>query len=204
MKNWRRHLQYGWWKYVAILVIPIILWSLVFSALGRIKPNERVNILILGEGVDCKALQSHLEQKIDQLTDQTIISIKVDSQRAKGEYFHQKMIANSIDYDIIVATEQEMPENFGQSYFYPMREIDQPGYENVTYYTEEIEDYTKTYGIELLDANQTNLFGTFYSGTGKCYAFFTTDTVNIYPVNQNSQPGNDAALKVLAYLLQIP
>jgi hypothetical protein len=43
----KQYLQYNWWKYLAIFLIPMILWCSVFEVLQKPAAHQRMRILYI-------------------------------------------------------------------------------------------------------------------------------------------------------------
>ena len=195
------HLQYHWWKYLLVIVLPIMLWCSVFDVLAKPKDNERLHVLFVGNGLDSAALQQTLEEKLPTLTDQKIKEVKVVSEYAAGEIYGQKMTTYSYEFDLIIVSQSFMHDNTGQ-FFRRLPMDGLPGYEGVKLREEQVEEeYSAPFGFVLWDPGMENGFSTFYSGYEICYLFFSTESVNLYPLFEGSAEGDNAAVAALDFLL---
>ena len=203
MRKSTGHLQYNWWKYLAVVLLPIFLWCSVFNVLAKPKDNERLNILFVGNGLDTRALQEALEETIPTLTQQKIKDIRVVSEYATGELYGRKMTTYSYEFDLIIVSQSFMRDNTGQFFRrIPMDGL--PGYEDAKLHTEKVEDgdYTAPFGFVLWEPGVENGFRQFYSGREICYLFFSTESVNLYPLFGGSAEGDNAAVMALDFLLK--
>lgn len=66
----RHHLNYSWWKYVLLIIVAGLGWSLIFSVTQYRAPEEKkVVVYIYGIGEDA-AFNAYLEQvRLDQMSD---------------------------------------------------------------------------------------------------------------------------------------
>ncbi len=203
MRKSTGHLQYNWWKYLLVILLPILLWCSVFDVLAKPKDNERLHILFVGDGLDVVALQESLEEALPSLTDQKIKEVKVVSEYAAGEIYGQKMTTYSYDFDLIIVSQTFMAQNTGQ-FFRRLPMDGLPGYEQVKLHTEKVEEgeHEAPFGFVLWEPGVKNTFGKFYSGNEICYLFFSTQSVNLYPLFGGSAEGNNAAVAALDFLLK--
>jgi len=203
MRDWRGHLQYSWWKYLLVILLPILLWCSVFDVMAKPKDNERLHILFVGNDLDAVSLQQTLEAAIPTLTDQKIKEVKVVTELAAGEIYGQKMTTYSYEFDLIIVSQSFMRDNTGQ-FFRRLPMDGLPGYETVKLHRELVgeEEYEAPFGFVLWEPGVKNHFGTFYSGNEICYLFFSTQSVNLYPLFGGSAEGDNAAVAALDFLLK--
>ena len=203
MKRNTGHLQYNWWKYLAVIILPIFLWVSVFSAMARPKDHERLNILFLGENLDCIALQQALEEKLPELTEQKLKQVRVVSEYVGQDIYGQKMITYSYEFDLIIVSQSFMRSNTGQFFRgLPMEGL--PGYENAKLHFEQVEDgeYSAPFGFVLWEPGVKNTFSQFYPGREICYLFFSTESANLYPLFNDCAEGNNAAVVAMDFLMK--
>ena len=197
MKKQRGHLQYDWWKYVAVLLIPLILWCSIFSVLKKPKANERLHILFLGTDLNCQAMEQDLTAYLQDNTAQKLKSIQVTMAEYSEENYANQLMAAAYSYDIIIISENQMKETVGQNYFFVLPEILQGA---------ETELYEETVNIAVLPFGAVlqaeSSFGKYYSGTQKCYAFISPQTENLYPINAKSREGNNATVIAWQWLME--
>lgn len=203
MKDWQGHLQYSWWKYLLVILLPILLWCSVFDVLAKPKDNERLHILFVGDGLDAVSLKQTLEEALPDLTQQEIKEVKVTTEYAAGELYGRKMTTYSYEFDLIIVSQSFMRDNTGQ-FFRRLPMDGLPGYEQGKLYTEKVEDgaYTAPFGFVLWEPGVENGFRQFYSGREICYVFFSTESVNLYPLFDGSAEGDNAAVVALDFLMK--
>ncbi len=202
MKKSRGHLQYNWWKYMAVILIPILLWCSVFDVLAKPADNERLNIVFVGDGLDAVALQQTLQEQLPQLTQQKIKEVRVVSEYVAGEIYGQKLTTYSYEFDLIIVSQSFMRWNTGQ-FFRGLPKNGLPGFENAKLHNEKVEegDYTAPFGFVLWEPGVENGFHQFYSGREICYLFFSTQSVNLYPLFSGSAEGDNAAVVAAKFLM---
>ena len=197
MKKHTGHLQYDWWKYVAVLLIPLILWCSVFSIMKKPKANERLHILFLGTGLNCQAMEQELTVYLQENTAQKLKSVQVTMAEFSEENYANQLMAATYSYDIIIISDNQMKDTVGQDYFFVLPESLQGA--EVELYKETVNNRVLPFGAVLSDESS---FGKYYSGTQKCCAFISPQTENLYPVNTKSEEGDDATVIVWQWLME--
>ena len=197
MRKRSAHLQYDWWKYVAALLIPLILWCSVFSIMKKPKANERLHILFLGTGLNCQAMEQELTVYLQENTAQKLKSVQVTMAEFSEENYANQLMAATYSYDIIIISDNQMKDTVGQDYFFVLPESLQGA--EVELYEEAVHEKLLPFGAVLSDESS---FGKYYSGTQKCYAFISSQTENLYPVNTKSEEGDDATVIVWQWLME--
>ena len=200
MKKQTAHLQYDWWKYVAVLLIPLVLWCSVFSILKKPKANERLHILFLGSGLNCQAMEQDLAVYLQKNTSQELKSVQVTMAEYSEENYANQLMAAAYSYDIIIISEKQMQDTVGQDYFFVLPETLQ-GTE-ITLYEETVNDENLPFGAVVCDGLRGNTFGKYYSGTEKCYIFISPQTEHLYPLNAKSGAGDNAAVIAWQWLME--
>lgn len=198
----RNHLQFNWWKYLAVIVLPVILWCSVFSAIAEPNSDQQVNVLYVGESLDTQSLRQQLADAMPQLTQQQIKSVAVDTALLDGSSYNALLTARCFDYDILILEESSLQKNTGQTVFTRLTSKLLEQFPNTPHYTEEVEDGgTLAFGLVLYDGTAENTFSACYTGSQTCYLFISPYSVNFDTLNENGTAGNDAALKAAQYLL---
>lgn len=197
MKN---HLQFNWWKYLVIILIPILLWCSIFSALKKPDPDQRMHILYIGENLDAEALQTELKNVLPSLTLQQLKAVTV-TVAPPGEAAYSTLEVRCFDYDILIFEQSSMPKNVGQAVFVRLTDELLKQFPDAKLYQEDVMDAgTLTYGFRI--AANTR-FAAHYSGDQTCYLFVSPRSENFNTLNENGRAGNDSALKAAQYLLEM-
>ena len=200
MRKRSAHLQYDWWKYVAALLIPLILWCSVFSVLKKPKANERLHILFLGSGLNCQAMEQDLTDHLQKNTSQELKSVQVTLAEYSKENYASQLMAATYSYDIIIISENQMQDRVGQEYFFVLPEALQST--EITLYEETANDETMPFGAVVCDGIQQDSFSKYYSSAEKCYIFISPQTENLYPFNAKSRQGDNAAVIAWQWLME--
>lgn len=199
MKN---HLQMNWWKYLLIILLPVIMWCSIFNAMTASHTTERVNVLYLGEGLDSATLQQQLAEALPQLTRQAISAVAVDTMVLRDNYSGTLLTARCFDYDILILQQDYMAENIGQGVFTRLTQQMLSQFPNARLYTEQTEDAgALAFGFVLYDGQGESPFARCYTGSQNCYLFISPYSENFDGLNESGAAGNDAALKAAQYLM---
>lgn len=189
----KQYWQYNWWKYVAVILLPILLWTTVFNIMKQPAPRERLHILYIGDNLDAAALEKALNAFVPEHTSQKLKEITV---RTEQQCDTALLTARCFEYDIILIEQPHLPKNVGEQVFPPLSAQQQALFPHIKQYEKITETEEKSYGF-LLEPNDHTGFATHYSGVNTCYLFFSPESVNCDPRN-----GTDAALQAAKYLLE--
>lgn len=188
MKKQTGHLQYDWWKYAAVLLIPLILWCSVFAILKKPKANERLHILFLGDGLNTQAMTQDLEQYLQVNTSQKLKSVQITTTEFRDQNFANQLIAATYSYDIIIISQPQMKDTVGQDHFYVLPEELRTA--DIQLYEETVNDTAMPFGAMIMNGEQV------------CYVFISPQTENLYPLNTKSRAGDNAAVIAWQWLME--
>lgn len=188
----KQYLQYNWWKYLAIILIPIMLWCSIFEILQKPAAHQRMRILYIGENLDAAALQQKLSSALPTLTDQPLREIRVKNEQHCDSTM---LTARCFEYDLILIEASCLPEKAGQRVFGELTPELLSLFSAAPLYEEAVENAKKNYGF-LMEPDEKSVFSSCYSGKNTCYLFFSPESVNCNP------DGNNAALKAAYYLME--
>lgn len=196
----KKQLQFDWWKYLLLLVLPIVVWCNIFSMSAKPAEHERLQILYIGNGLDTQSLCRELETALPGLTQQKILAVSVEREDITPSQYSNTLTARCFDYDLIIIQESCMQDNVGQTVFVRLLPELTEQLPNLAPYEETAEDTLLTFGYVLYDGVRANRFWNFYTGEETCYVFISPESVNFDTLNEKGRIGDDAALKVLQYL----
>ena len=188
----KQYLQYNWWKYLAIFLIPMILWCSVFEVLQKPAAHQRMRILYIGENLDAAALQQKLSAALPTLTDQPLREICVKNEQHCDSTM---LTARCFEYDLILIEKSCLQEKLAQRVFRELSPELITLFSAVPLYQETVESNEKNYGF-LLEPDGKTVFSSCYNGNDTCYLFFSPESVNCNP------DGINAALKAAYYLME--
>lgn len=189
----KQYLQYNWWKYLAILLIPILLWTTVFGILQKPAAHQRLHILYIGEKLDTAALEQQLSAALPTLTTQQLKEIRVNTERPELTSLGTLLSARIFSYDIIILEQSYMQDSIGQTCFSPLPDALTDHFPNI---------YWENETAYALLAGESSRFSDFYTGEQDCYVFISPESVNFGGLSGNGSSGNDAALQAVYYLLE--
>ena len=198
--RWITHLHYHWWKYVLLMVLSIMIWTAVFDTLAKPAKNEKVGIIFFGDALDVTALHTDLSAVIDNLTEQEITHIDVSKTFADYENLGQIMMARTYDCDLLILPAELVDKLSAYGFFMPLPET----FIDISAYSQEKDGQTVAYGLEIYKPGTQNRFSAFCSGEQTYYVFLSKESVNLAGLNGNGVQTDDAALRVLKYLLEEP
>ncbi len=194
------HLHYHWWKYVLLTVLSIAIWSAVFDTLAKPAKNEKVGIVFFGDALDVTALHTDLSAVIDDLTQQEIRFIDVSQTFADRDHLGQILMARSYDSDLLILPAELVDNLSAYGFFIPLPDTPK----DIPTYTQETDGETVAYGLEIYSPGNQNRFSSFCSGEQTYYVFLSKESVNLAGLNGNGDPTDNAALRILEYLLEEP
>ena len=194
------HLHYHWWKYVLLTVLSILIWTAVFDTLGRPARNEKVGIVMFGDALDVSALHADLSAAIDELTQQEIAYVEVFQTLADHGHLGQILMARIYDYDLLVLPAEWVDPLSAYGFFAPLPE----NWKDIPTYTQETNGETVAYGLEIYSPGSQTRFSAYCSGEQTYYVFLSKESVNLAGLNGNGTQTDDAALRILTYLLEEP
>ena len=194
------HLHYHWWKYVLLAALSIAIWTSVFDTLAKPAKNEKVGIVFFGDSLDVSALHADLWAAIDEITEQKITNLDVSQTFADHEHLGQILMARAYDCDLLILPAELVDELSAYGYFMPL--LDPP--KDIPVYTQEKDGETVAYGLEIYKPGKQNRFSSFCSGEQTYYVFLSKESVNLAHLNGNGMQTDDAALRILEYLMEEP
>lgn len=194
------HLHYHWWKYVLLAVLSIAIWTSVFDTLARPAKNEKVGIVFFGDSLDVPALHADLWAAIDEITEQKITYLDMSQTFADQEHLGQILMARAYDCDLLILPAELVDELSAYGFFMPLLEIPT----DIPVYTQEKDGETVVYGLEIYKPGKQNRFSSFCSGEQTYYVFLSKESVNFAGLNGNGIQTDDAALRILEYLMEEP
>lgn len=198
--QWNTHLHYHWWKYVILTILSIAIWTSVFDTLQKPDRNEKVGIVFFGDSLDAPALHADLWAAMDELTQQEITYVDVSQTFADYEYLGQILMARTYDCDLLILPAELVDKLSAYGFFMPLPE----SFKDIPTYSQEKDGQTVAYGLEIYSPGSQNRFSSFCSGEQTYYIFLSKESVNFAGLNGKGTQTDDAALRILEYLLEEP
>jgi len=203
MKRFTSHLSYRWWMYLIATVVILFVWITIFQVLAKPAPDECVRILYVGEYWDTESIENAIFDHLSHHSAQRILEVKVDFFTGKTSTFLPMLMAKQYEYDLILISKPSMQENIGQNAFLlPVAQSLQPLTPDAVCYTEVVEGTEYTYAFQITGKPAESRFASFHAE--ECYLFISPHSVNCDQLNGQGQPGHDAAIKTILYLLETP
>lgn len=194
------YLHYHWWKYVLLTVLSIMIWTSVFDTLARPARNEKVGIVFFGDALDVTALHTDLTAVIQELTQQEIAYVDVSQTFADYDRLGQILMARTYDYDLLILPAKMVDKLSAYGFFMPLPDTPK----DIPTYTQEKDGKSLAYGLEIYSPGSRNRFSSFCSGEQTYYVFLSKESVNLAGLNGKGEKTDDAALRILTYLLEEP
>lgn len=195
----KRHLQYQWWKYLLAVLLPIVIWSVLFDIAGKPKKNERLHILFIGETLDTQALQNDLSGILPQMTSTSLRDITVTQTLPNGLPVGELLTARQFDADIVILAAEQCPEAVGQNFFSPLTDAMTEYFSGCTLYAETADNTNLSYGFILSGKTK---FASYLTAKTDCILFFSSESVNLGLLNGKGKAEDDAALCAAEFLLE--
>lgn len=192
------HLHYHWWKYVVLILLSIGIWTAVFDTMAKPAQNEKVGIVFFGDGLDVTALHGDISDAVGSLTEQKITHVDVYQTFADYEHLGQILMARTYDSDLLILPADLVDQLSAYGFFAPLTETPK----DIPVYTQEKDGETVVYGLEIYNPGSQNRFASFCSSEQTYYVFLSKESVNLAQLNGNGSQTDDAALRILEYLLE--
>ena len=197
----RRHLQYNWWKYLLVVLLPVIIWLTVFTQMAKPASNARLRVLYVGDGLDPSGFQQELTLQLSELSTQVLQGIAVTQVSPVGISYTEYLTARCFDYDLLILSPDWCPEGIGQAVFSRIPPALLDSFPSSDVYTEVVEKSDLPYAFVL---PETSPFYSFSSDKGRpCLLFPSPESVNLDGKNEKGNLGDDAALQAMRYLLGV-
>lgn len=197
----RRHLQYNWWKYLLVVLLPIIIWLTVFEQMAKPASNARLRVLYVGDGLDPSGFQQELTLQLSELSTQVLQEIAVTQVSPVGISYTEYLTARCFDYDLLILSPDWCPEGIGRAVFSRIPPALLDFFPSSDVYTEVVEKSDLPYAFVL---PETSPFYSFSSDRGRpCLLFPSPESVNLDKKNGKGDLGDDAALQAMRYLLEV-
>ena len=197
----RRHLQYNWWKYLLVVLLPVIIWLTVFTQMAKPASNARLRVLYVGDGLDPSGFQQELTLQLSELSTQVLQEIAVTQVSPVGISYTEYLTARCFDYDLLILSPDWCPEGIGQAVFSRIPPALLDSFPSSDVYTEVVEKSDLPYAFVL---PETSPFYSFSSDKGRpCLLFPSPESVNLDGKNKKGNLGDDAALQAMRYLLEV-
>lgn len=181
-----------------LVALSIAIWTSVFDTLARPAKNEKVGIVFFGDSLDVSALHADLWAAVDEITEQKITYLDVSQTFADQAHLGQILMARTYDCDLLILPAELVDKLSAYGFFMPLPETP----EDIPVYTQEKDGETVAYGLEIYKPGNQNRFSSFCSGEQTYYVFLSKESVNLAHLNGNGMQTDDAALRILEYLME--
>ena len=198
----RRHLQYFWWCYLAILVVAVIFWTSVYGIIRTPDANEKLTLSYFGKDFDGAGLDLEIEEKLSNITSQNIKEFSVDHVKQTDDIVFGSMIQTRLySSDILIFEEGVITEEFAAMNFRPFTAELEACFADthIEYY---VIDGIKCGIIINPQGEKTNVFTKYYSGDSRLIAFFAPHSENLGGAYGIGNKEDDAGVALMKFLLE--
>lgn len=201
LKNKLDKLHGYYYVFVAIFVVVVFFWSLVFSGFDKVRANQRLTVSVYNAQCDRATLKELIVEILPSITDQEILEVYVDLQElnVESDSFQKILTYQNLQTDIAIL---------------PMRFID--SIDVTKYYpeisSEVIEEYFagvptysidgKVYGLLIDGGDVSTRFAQYNIESEPYYLFFSASSSNLDRIYDTGDSGDDAGLVVAKFLME--
>ena len=197
MKKIFCYFQYAWWKYLVVAMAIALGWIALFTQLAATKDEEKIAILYMGEQLQYEQLQQCLWGNKDDISSQVLKKVTVEKIANVESYFNGIMSTRIYEKDIIILTEELMHEYVGRNYFEPLPLEKLEWVDGKSLYMED----GKPYGF-IVNGGDGSLLGQYIGLQETVYVFLSNKSVNLDKLYGKGVIGNDAALRMLRFMME--
>ncbi len=189
----KQHIYRNWWKYLAVILLPVIVWSTVFYLRSRPKRTEILRILYIGEGLHTEELQKDLTARFPDKKE-IAVTQELPQPMLGGDW----MTYRQFEYDILIFAEPYCTVSMGQQYFTRLPDTLLSQFPDVPTYEETVDGRPLTYALRL-ECGTTN-FATYCDTEEACLLFFSPESVNLGGEIRRGSAADNAAILAAQYL----
>lgn len=199
------HFQYNWWKYLAVLIIPILFWVTFSEVLLKPAENEKLAITYWGEGLRAEDLRENIAATVPSLTEQKIKTVEISTSKPDERHYNQTVTSAQYSSDLIIISEQYMQKNIGQDRgFSAMDEVTfYYAFPDGIPYVETAEDKQWYYAVELPCDCVFLSYVDSEINDGKHWLFLSPQSKNIGKLFGKGNADDNCALEVARYLASV-
>lgn len=186
------YIQYNFWKYILVFLIPLIVWSVIYSDIDNLKYDEVINVLYIGDTLNAEELEKELNAALPSLTSQKIKSVYVTRIGGSLENVEDYLRNKIFSTDIVIIQEGLEKDYDAVGIFSPLTVFLKNSISNDKYYLLD----GKEYGF-LLDENSR--FSKYCEGNIHI-ALFSPYSYSISSAYGYGGEKNDGAIKIMEYI----
>ena len=194
MNKFLSYIQYNWFKYLLIIIVPLFFWLIVYSDIDQVKYDESVRILYIGDDLDKEKLREDITLNLTTITDQELKFVSVMTYSAKEEVVYDYLRNKIYSVDIVIISNELLNEELIRQIFVPLTVNLKDKFSGVELLN--IDD--NSYGLKI--ASQSNFYQ--YCSTGKeATIFISQHSLNIAKAYGYGDIENDSAISIVKYIL---
>ncbi len=202
------HLQYKWWVYIAVILLPVIFWNILFDVISAPKDNEKIAFTVFDDGEFWNDAVEDLKLNKSEITDCGIKKITLETQLFSEDFIGSLLISRIITGDIIIFRENLL-QNTEEGKFNPS------GYFAPLPVSKMEELFGECGGVEFVlfeenavgvylnnpDDGFTNNFEKIYGGKERFAVFFSYESPNCGGIYGVGSASDTAATDFIKYWL---
>ena len=119
MNKFLSYFQYNWIKYLIIIILPLVLWLIVYSDIDQVKYDESVRILYIGDDLDKEMLQEKISSNINSITSQELKYVSVMTYSADKEVVYEYLRNKVYSVDIVIIENEYLDKEVISQIFSP-------------------------------------------------------------------------------------
>ena len=187
------YFQYNWIKYLLIILIPILLWSIIYSDIDKVQDDESVKIFYIGEYLDTEKLQEDILSNLPSITTQQLQSISIMTYYGSKDKVYDYLRNKIYSVDIVIISEEVLNTDLIGQIFSPFTLKLKQDFLGADF----INVAENTYGIT---AHTNSVIHKYYSKSEKVSVFLSQHSLNIGKAYGYGKVENDSAIQIAKYI----
>ncbi len=206
MKKRSSYMQYHWWMYLLWAMAVFAIWFYLFYLVSLPKKDEKLSIAVFDKDFPAATLQWYISHEIEDITEQEIVSVKVESCGELGDSIHKMVLSRLITADLIIVPETMLTTDKTQTDKIRVENFRIIPTDKLDAMVSGLEYYTvgdMAYGVYLtLDDGITNNFESYLEDGERYILFFCDESSNHGGLFGIGDIEDRAGIDALEYLLE--
>jgi hypothetical protein len=194
MNKFLSYIQYNWYKYFLIIIVPLVFWFIIYSDIDQVKYDESIRILYIGDDLDEEKLRENISSNITSITNQELKYVSVMTYSAEGDVVYEYLRNKIYSVDIIIISNELLNEELLRQIFVPLT----TNLKDKFLSADLLNINDNSYGLKI--PSQSNFYQ--YCSTGKEATIFLSQySLNIGKAYGYGDVQNDSAISIVKYIL---
>lgn len=193
MNKFLSYFQYNWIKYLIIIILPLVLWLIVYSDIDQVKYDESVRILYIGDDLDKEMLQEKISSNINSITSQELKYVSVMTYSADKEVVYEYLRNKVYSVDIVIIENEYLDKEVISQIFAPLTNKLKDDFKNADL----VDVGENSYGLKI---SKDSDFYDCYSKTEEVSVYLSPHSLNIGKAYGYGKIENDSAIKIAKYI----